>query len=76
MAEASGDLGFSYKITSTAEIHISHHGKQATILRKKAASQFGARLSTMNFEQQQAAMARITGQYKHGNERNGKKHSA
>lgn len=50
----------------SGEVVISHHGRQATILRGKSAEKFLSRLESTN---EQELMARVTGNYKRGNER-------
>ncbi len=57
--------GFSYTRVGE-EIVIDHHGRQATILRGAAMTRF---LSDVENRDPQQLMARVTGNYKHGNER-------
>ncbi len=59
--------GFSYTTRKNGDIVISHHGRAATVLRGRAAGRFLTKLGT---EDAQEVMARITGNYKRGNERN------
>ena len=68
------DLGFSFKETKAGDIIIYHHGKQATILRGDRAKRARADLDDLSFDEQQQLMARITGNYKRGNERKAKRH--
>ena len=68
------DLGFTWRTQRTGEVVISHHGKQATILRGDAASDFREDMEMTSFADQQQIMARLTGNYKHGNEREAKNH--
>lgn len=63
MADAEG---FRYTERKNGEIVIFHHGKHATTLRGEAAGKFLARLDTLDSQQ---LMARVTGNYKRGNER-------
>lgn len=58
--------GFSYELRKSGEIEIRHHGKLATTLRGKKASRF---LSDITRLPEQEVMARVTGNYKRGNER-------
>jgi hypothetical protein len=52
-----------------------HHGNTlAATLRGKPADKFLAKLERLSEEEQQAVMARTTGNYKRGNERTGKNH--
>lgn len=59
--------GFTFEQRKSGEIVIRHHGKLATTLRGKAASKF---LVDISRRPEQQVMARVTGHYKHGNERN------
>ena len=67
------DLGFSAKAQGK-EIIIFHHGKKATTLRGRAAIDFREDLDQLSHSEQQQLMARVTGNYKHGNERTAKHH--
>lgn len=52
------------------EVVITHHGRVAAVLRGRRAEQFLDEAE----EDPQGAMARWTGNYKHGNERTAKDH--
>ncbi|MFI5892250.1 hypothetical protein ACIA5D_19300 [Actinoplanes sp. NPDC051513] len=52
-------------------MEVLHHGRPAAVLRGAAAARF---LVDVENEDPQELMARITGNYKHGNERTAKKH--
>ena len=67
------DLGFTFTQYEN-EIHIYHEGKKASVLRGTKAKEFGDELSSSDFESQQQMMARLTGNYKRGNERLAKNH--
>lgn len=56
--------GFSYRVQGS-DVVISRDGRRATTLRGAAASRFLARVDA----DPQLAMARVTGNYKRGNER-------
>lgn len=58
--------GFSYSVRKSGEVVISHHGRQVTILRGMSAEKFLSRLESTNGQE---LMARVTGNYKRGNER-------
>ncbi len=62
--------GFSYEVRD-ADVIISHHGKPASTLRGAAAARF---LRDLENGDPQRLMARMTGNYKRGNERMGKSH--
>jgi len=67
------DLGFTFKQTGT-DFHIFHRGKKATTLRGNRAAEFQLDICELSFSEQQQLMARLTGNYKHGNERVAKHH--
>ena len=69
----SNDLGFTY-LKRNQEYHILHHGKKATVLRGHKAIDFEDDLNTLSDNELQQLMARLTGNYKHGNERKAKNH--
>lgn len=62
--------GFSYEIRG-ADVVVLHHGKRASTLRGTAAARF---LRDVENGDPQQLMARVTGNYKRGNERVGKSH--
>lgn len=57
--------GFSYEVRGS-EVVVSHHGRRATTLRGAAAARF---LRAIERGDPQQVMARVTGNYKRGNER-------
>jgi hypothetical protein len=63
----AGPQGFEYSRRKNGEVVIFHKGRLAATLRGKRADEFLARLSSGD---QQQVMARATGNYKRGNERN------
>lgn len=66
--------GFSYRVRKSGEVEILHFGKQAATLRTVAASKFLAKAEMATERELQHAMARVTGNYKHGNEKSAAKH--
>jgi hypothetical protein len=58
--------GFAYSVRKNGDIVISHHDRQATVLRGQQAARFLEQLKTRD---DQELMARATGNYKRGNER-------
>ncbi|MBA3522987.1 MAG: hypothetical protein H0T85_00200 [Geodermatophilaceae bacterium] len=62
--------GFEYELVGD-EVVISHHGRRATTLRGAAADDF---LADVEDDDGQELMARVTGNYKHGNERTARDH--
>ena len=69
------DLGFVYTAVKNGNVLIKHHGKLATTLRGSKAGAFMRKMSLLDFKGQQQWMARVTGNYKRGNERLSKNHS-
>lgn len=67
---ANRPSGFAYKPVGD-DVVISHNGRRATTLRGPAATQF---LADVEDGDPQALMARLTGNYKRGNERTAKNH--
>lgn len=63
-------LGFSYEVRG-ADVVVLHHGRHASTLRGMAAACF---LRDVENGDSQQLMARVTGNYKRGNERLGKSH--
>ncbi|HUG84568.1 MAG TPA: hypothetical protein VMM13_08375, partial [Euzebya sp.] len=57
-----------------AEVHIRHAGRHATTLRGQHAAAFLADVEGADLALAQQVMARITGNYKHGNERTAQNH--
>ena len=60
---------FDYRATKDGKVLITWHGKQVTILRGKAAQKFLARVDEVDERSAQLEMAKVTGHFKHGNER-------
>ena len=58
--------GFSYVKRKGPEVVISHHGAVATVLRGRIAERF---LEEVGDRDPQELMARLTGNYKRGNQR-------
>lgn len=69
----SGDLEFTYEVRNEI-VHIHHRGKPATMLRGDSARDFLARAELESASEMQQRMARITGNYKRGNERQARQH--
>ena len=70
----SQDLGFSYRIRRNGELEILHHGRMASTLRGSDADDFLAEVEAADEGDAQQLMARITGNYKRGNERLASQH--
>lgn len=66
MSEAKG---FTFSATKNDVVIIHHHGRKATTLKDKKAAQFLEFARTASESEQQIRMAKLTGNYKRGNER-------
>jgi hypothetical protein len=60
---------FSYRVTKDGAAYIYWHGKQIMILKGKQAQKFIAKVADLDGKAAQLVMAKITGNFKHGNER-------
>jgi len=69
------DLGFTYRSRKNGDIEILHHGRVATTLRGHDAEDFLAEAPDAASAEAQQLMARLTGNYKRGNERIASQHS-
>ncbi len=65
----TGDLGFTWRQRKNGDIEILHKGRLASTLRGNDAADFLAEANGSELIDLQPLMARITGNYKHGNER-------
>ena len=63
--------GFTYRVRKNGDVELLHHARPAGVLRGAAATRF---LTDVAGGDPQELMARITGNYKHGNERTAKQH--
>lgn len=70
----NGDLGFSYRASKSGEVLVRHRGRSATTLRGTAAECFLQEMADAGHAEQQQIMARVTGNYRRGNERLAKNH--
>ena len=68
---SSAPDGFTYRVRKNGDVELLHHGRPAGMLRGAAAARF---LIDVASEDPQQLMARLTGNYKHGNERAAKNH--
>ena len=63
---------FSYTEAKDGKVFISWNGRQVTILKGKPALEFLRKIANADSKQRQLVMAKVTGNFKRGNERNGK----
>jgi hypothetical protein len=66
--EQDADLGFTYRVSKRGEVEVLQRGRVAVTLRGARAAEFLAGAGA-GFAELQQAMARLTGNYKRGNER-------
>ncbi|WP_078381529.1 hypothetical protein [Sutcliffiella halmapala] len=69
-----GEEPFSYQATKKGTVLISYKGKQIMVVKEKDAERILGRLQAVegNTIEEQLILAKITGNFKHGNERDGK----
>lgn len=60
---------FAYRVRKSGDVEVLHHGALATTLRGAAAVDFIAEIGSCEPPAAQQLMARVTGNYKRGNER-------
>jgi hypothetical protein len=60
---------FSFRATKDGKVFVSWRGKQVTTLAGGRAQRFLARTDGASPDEQQLEMARVTGNFTHGNER-------
>lgn len=63
---------FTYRVTKDKKVFISWYGKQVTILSGSKAEAFLTDIADADGKDAQLVMAKVTGHFKHGNERTGK----
>ena len=67
-------FGFTYRRLRSDEVEILHLGRRASTLRSQHALEFLSEVESPSTSEMQQLMARITGNYKHGNEREASQH--
>jgi hypothetical protein len=68
-SETPDHLGFAYEINKNGTVYIQRFSKRVTTLRGSKAISFCEKIQTLSVDQQQQYMARLTGNYKRGNEK-------
>jgi hypothetical protein len=61
--------GFDFRTSKNGQVFISREGREVTTLRGAAAARFLDRVREADDDAAQLEMARVTGNYKRGNER-------
>lgn len=69
-----GHLGFTWQKMKNGEVRVLHHGRLASTLRGRDADEFLAEADQGDDAGLQQTMARLTGNYKRGNERKAAAH--
>ena len=68
ITSTQSDLGFTYRATAQGVVHISRAGRGVVTLRGNAAAKFLAKAEGASSDAIQQLCARVTGNYKRGNE--------
>ena len=68
------DLGFTYRRLKTGDVEILHQGRRASTLRGQDARDILGEIEASGAGEVQQLTARLTGNYKHGNERLASQH--
>jgi hypothetical protein len=66
---------FDFRVRKSGVVHIMRDRVVVTTLRGDQARRFVAQVEHLDTARAQQLMARVTGNYRHGNEREGKSHS-
>jgi hypothetical protein len=66
--------GFTFQQRKNGDVEVFHHGRLASTLRGHDAEDFAAEIASCSETEAQQVMARITGNYKRGNERTASEH--
>ena len=74
MDTAQDDLGFVYRKVKSGDVFIHHRGLLAATLRGEKAASFISKITASDFAEQQQIMARVTANYKRGNEKSSRQH--
>jgi hypothetical protein len=60
---------FTYSVSKDKKVFIAWYGKQVMIIKDKESEKFLAKIANANELEAQLIMAKITGNFKHGNEK-------
>jgi hypothetical protein len=66
------DLPFSYRQYKNGGVSVFYKDYEVTVLNGKSAEKFNSRIENADEMEKQLIMAKITGNFKHGNEREAK----
>ncbi len=73
-AATPGDPGFTFRSRKGGSVEVLHQGRLAATLRGSAAQEFLLEVAGCEYSDAQQLMARLTGNYKRGNERAASNH--
>jgi len=65
------DAPFSYRVGKDGTVFVSWRGRRAAVLGGRQAASFLSRMAGLDVRGQQLTMAKVTGNFKRGNERAG-----
>jgi hypothetical protein len=71
---APDDLGFAFRVSKQGAVSVHRQGRLAATLRGREAQEFLARIERLDPAARQRLMARVTGNYRRGNERRAGSH--
>ena len=71
---AGSSPGFTHRTRKSGDVEVLHRGRLAATLRGNAAVEFLSEVAGCNETAAQQLMARLTGNYKRGNERAAARH--
>ena len=71
-ADSLSEQSFSFRATKSGLVHITYLGAQVTTLSGKAAQRFLSNVDGADVRSAQLAMAKATGNFKRGNEKQAK----
>lgn len=74
-AATNAGLDFTYRARKSGDVEVLHHGRLAATLRGPEAAEFLARIDVADEQDAQQLMARVTGNYRRGNERVAAQHA-
>jgi len=63
------DIVFSYRVAKDNKVFISYYGKQIAVLSGRKASEFISKIEGSEHKEAQLIMAKVTGNFKRGNEK-------
>jgi hypothetical protein len=61
---------FTFEVSKDKNVFIFWRGKRVTILKEKVSDRFLERIRNTDKKEAQLIMAKVTGNFKHGNEKN------